>query len=267
MPTSPPILLALTLLFIGLIAPSPSEGFAGYLSPPRLELSAKPGDVLREVVTIGNEDVVPAAFDVQSADWSLDALGTPHFEIATLAPGSCREWVRLERRRLDVGARSERRFRFEVHIPAEAKAQLCRFAILVSSGTQSGAVELSSIRLPVQGRIALIVYVALGDLKPALAPIRYGHESFQGRATPVVVIKNSGTAQGRLEGSLDGVDAAGKRLEFVVSNSVILPGETRTLPIWASEVDGKPPVYQRPLKLTGTLEWSGGKVPVNTTIE
>lgn len=248
-------------------ATHPAYGFAGYLSPPRVEINAKAGDVLREVMIVGNEDAAPATFDVQSADWSLDALGVPTFQIETLAPGSCRDWLKLERRQLNLAARSERRFRFEIHVPPTAQPGLCRFAILVSSAAPASTVELPNLRLPVQGRLALIAYVMVGDIKPALALVKVSHELFQGKSTPVLVIRNTGMAQGRLEGSLQGVDARGQALEFTVANSVILPGEERTIPLWVNELAGKPLEYSRPLTLKGSLDWSGGKITFNHEIK
>ncbi len=45
------------------------------------------------------------------------------------------------------------------------------------------------------------------------------------------MVRNSGTAHGRLTGFLSGTDAAGNKLEFTPSTLPILPGETRGIPL------------------------------------
>jgi fimbrial chaperone protein len=257
--------LACALLGL-IVAPMTASGFAGYLSPARFELNVKPGEVVREAVTLGNDDTSPVDFEVVTADWTLSAEGSPQFQIDTLAPGSCREWVRVERRRVAMPARGERRFRFEVHVPADAKPQLCRFALLISNATPQASIQLPNIQVPVQGRIGLIVYVGVGNVKPVLSLAGIEHAMFQGRPSLIATIRNSGELQGRLEGVLRGTDKTGRALEFTVSNSVILPGETRSIAIFPPEKDGKPIPYERPLRLQGDMEWAGGKIPVDVSV-
>src|SRR5690348_17637502 len=69
--------------------------FAGLVSPPRFELRAKPGEVLHEVLDIGNDAAVPDEFSVSTADWRLNDQGGVEFQ-EPLQPGSCRPWVRIE---------------------------------------------------------------------------------------------------------------------------------------------------------------------------
>ena len=42
------------------------------VSPPRFELTAKPGETQRQVVEIMNADVQPATYRMRTADWTLD---------------------------------------------------------------------------------------------------------------------------------------------------------------------------------------------------
>jgi fimbrial chaperone protein len=259
---------AMAAVGLGLTAlPSIVQAFTGYMSPPRYELRARPGEVLREVVTLGNDDTKPTDFEVMTADWTLDASGSPQFQSDVLAPGSCREWVRIERRRVMMPARGERRFRFEVHVPSDAQPMLCRFALLVSNALPQSVVELPNIRLPVQGRLGLIVYVAVGDVKPELSLLQISASDPATAGSAIVAeVRNSGKAQGRFVGILNGTDAKGQRLEFTVANSVILPGETRRIAISPPEAKGQPMAVERPLRLQGNLEWEGGKIPVDVTV-
>jgi hypothetical protein len=123
------------------------------------------------------------------------------------------------------------------------------------------------IRFPVQGRIAVIIYVAIGDAKPEMNLLELGMDTVNSQQIPVAVLENSGIAHGRPFGILEGIDALGNRLEFTVSPSPILPGQKRRIPIWpasTNRVDVQDIVP--PLKLSGTIEWEGGKRKVNETV-
>jgi hypothetical protein len=83
-----------------------------------------------------------------------------------------------------------------------------------------------------------------------------------GQPTPVLQVRNSGTAHGRLQGFLSGTDASGQLLEFSPAATPILPGETRAIPLSASRA-GTPdtvvtPKY--PVVIRGKLEWNNGRI-------
>src|SRR5258706_9280407 len=142
-------------------------GFSAIGGPPRFELRGQPGATVRDAFDIANDSLENAEFTVRSADWELAPDGSVVFRDADLAAGSCRPWVRLERRDLRLGPKANRKFRFEVQLPGDAPAGECRFAMLIE-GKEPSIAEGSLIKLPMQGRIAVIVYVAVGDAKPKL---------------------------------------------------------------------------------------------------
>lgn len=72
------------------------------------------------------------------------------------------------------------------------------------------------------GQIALIVYVAVGDVKPMLKIVKADVVTIGGVQTPVVMVENTGTAHGRLSAFLSGTDAAGVQREFSPSTLPIL---------------------------------------------
>jgi hypothetical protein len=259
--------LAAALPFAALFIASDAGSFAGLVSPPRFELKAKAGDVLREVLEIGNDTSVADEFAVSTADWSLNAKGGVDFR-EPLDAGSCRPWVRIERRNVAMQPRSVRKFRFEVHVPADAPAQECRFALMVEKAAEAMPdITAGNIQFPLSGRIGVIVYISVGDVAPQLELREVGLKEFNGRLTPAATFHNSGKGHGRPEGVLEGKDAAGKSYEFVVSPFPILPGETRAVALWAQEgPDKKTPEIAYPLRLRGTIEWDGGKQSIDSTI-
>jgi hypothetical protein len=171
---------------------------------------------------------------------------------------------------LALNARGNRKFRFEVHIPADAPVGECRFAILIGAAPeQDSTVAAGQLKFPVQGRVGLVVYVRVGDAKPKLEFRGLKVAKVNNAPTPVAVFHNSGNAHGRPEGGLNAVDKNGQQLEFVVSPSPILPGQTREVPIWPADPDNsnKTVQFTYPLKLKGTIEWDGGKQAVDTTVQ
>jgi hypothetical protein len=245
--------------------------FAGVVVPARFELRARPGQVVANVLEIGNDAVTPDEFSVRTADWELSKQGGVVLHDESLQPGSCRPWVRIERRTVQLPPRSTRRFRFEVHVPPDTPPVECRFALVVQSTSEKlPEIRSGNIVMPVQGRLGVIVYVAVGDVAPKLEvrSVELGEQN--GMLVPLATVHNSGTAHGRIEGVLQGTDAAGRRVEFSVSTFPILAGETRAIPIWPADEPGPgstPPAWSPPLRLRGDIEWPGGKHRVDRTLE
>ena len=132
---------ALAGLLLGLVAAVPASAqFAAFVLPARFELKAKPGEKIAEVLEIGNDESIPQEYRIRTADWSLRPDGAVDFRPDTLAPGSCRPWVAIERQTLKLSAKAKRRYRFEVQVPADAPDGLCRFALLIESAEDAGSV-------------------------------------------------------------------------------------------------------------------------------
>jgi fimbrial chaperone protein len=145
---------------------------------------------------------------------------------------------------------------------------LCRFALMIDDDNDAATdVKLGNIQLPVAGRIGVVVYVAVGDVKANLEILSIASQTYQSRFIPVATVRNTGTLHGRLEGTLEGKDTTGQSIDFSVATLPILPGETRLVPIWPNEDSkGKPPIVNYPLTLSGVIEWAGGKYNVQTKL-
>ncbi|HVZ43446.1 MAG TPA: hypothetical protein VHA82_06505 [Ramlibacter sp.] len=244
----------MVFLLAGAAAKPARAEFAIAVAPPRFELDAKPGERIRRTLDITNAGSAPAKLTVRTADWVYGQDGGVTF-LEPLSPGSCRPWVAIERREVTVGAGRNYRFRFEVAPPADAPKEECRFAILIEgTGDSLGAAGLP---IAFNGRVAIIVYLAVGDVKPKLEVLGGEVRNVDGQPTAVLRVRNSGTAHGRLEGFLSGVDAAGTSLDFAPSNAPILPDEVRVIPLVPTR-RGDPetrvaPAF--PVTVKGKLEW------------
>jgi len=235
-----------------------AQQFAAMVSPPRFELEGRPGQTQRQVIEITNGDASPATYKLRTADWTLDDNAAVKLA-DELAKDSCRPWVALERREITVPAGGRYRFRFEVTPPPEATGE-CRFAVLVGGG--AATVDAGqNISIPVNAQIAVIVYVTLPGAMPELSIVRTGVAERDGRQVPLLYVRNTGRAHGRLDGFLEGTDAGGRRIEFTPNGLPILPGETREIALnVASEADPRPAVTF-PITIRGNLEWSGKSTP------
>jgi fimbrial chaperone protein len=240
--------------------------FSAIVGPPRFELRAQPGATVREAIDIASDSIDYANFVIRSSDWELAPDGSVLYREGELAAESCRPWVRLERRDIRMAPQAKRKFRFEVQVPPDTKPGECRFALLIE-GREPSVAEGALIKLPMQGRIAVIVYVTIGDAKPNLEFRSLQVSDFNGQKYPSITLANTGNAHGRPEGILEARDADGKSLEFSVSPSPLLAGTTRTLPIWPNDgPDGKPTTVSYPLRLKGTVEWDGGQHKVDSVV-
>ena len=246
-----------------------AQGFGMHIAPPRFELKADAGARVREVIQVTNPEPAVGRYAAFTADWNLNEKGEIAFNEGAPWPNSCRPWVRIERRKFSVSPGGTRPYRFEVHVPADAKPQECRFAIMVGSDPESEkGVRLGQANVPVGGQIAVIVYVAVAGAKPALQFMGLRKGIANSIPVPVVILRNTGNAHGRPEGILVAKDRSGKEFEVYVNSIPILPGQTREAPIYPAKVDtAKGVKFDFPVSLKGAVEWEGGKQEINQTIE
>jgi len=253
-----------------LTMPCKTEGatFAVRISPPNFELRAKPGDILREIITIENADTSPGIYQVRTADWELTEKGGVSYHSQD---SSCRPWTRIERRKLKLLPGRIKRYRFEVHVPADAQDGECRFAVVISSSPETAdAIKFESFNIPIAGAIAVFVYVTVGNAKPELEFKGANKKTGNGKTSLIVRLHNWGNAHARPFGSVIAKDAVGRKAELPLSSFPIMPGETRDIILFADkEMSGIENIDELifPLYLKGLIEWDGGTYKVDTILE
>jgi len=244
--------LAIGLMLLCQPSWSANEGFAGGVTPSRFELAAKQGELVRRSFKLYNLSARPQQFNVRTADWQFSPEGQISFQ-QTLAADSCREWVRLERHKISVipDPQQPRNFRFEMQIPADAEPQQCRFALMIESTAEAVDTRFAdgALNLPITGRIAVIVYLNVGDVEAELQFGTLAVRSIDVGRVPTVEVHNSGAAHGRLDADLVAVQADGSKVRLSIDTTPILPHQTRYLALMAE--DGKP--LQYPLRVTGEI--------------
>jgi hypothetical protein len=264
-PTLRNVVLLAAALHAVAAQPAAAQGFAALVSPPRFELTAKPGATLRQVLEVTNRSAAPGHYRIHTADFDLTAqYGVTFHE--DLQPGSCRPWVALERPDVTLTGGGTIRYRFEVAVPKEAPVGECRFGLLVE-GADSSFAEAGGVKLPISGRIGVIVYVVIGDAGPTLEVFGPHVVTVNSKRVPSLRVHNSGNAHGRMSGFLSGRDAKGVKYDFTPSDFPILPGEEREVYFMPSLPNNDSPTLTFPVTVRGTLEWAGGTVPVDERFE
>lgn len=250
-------LLSLCLLCIAPLASA--QEFSALVSPPRIEGAAQPGTIYRDVVEITNMSATTARYSLHTTDWELDQDAQAVFS-EDLKPGSCRQWVAIERKEIQVGPGAKYRYRFEATVPADAPQGECRFALMIEGQPQ----EVAGGRVPsVSGRLGVIVYLSIGNAHADFKIVGAGRVKVEGVDRPALRIHNAGTAHDRLEGYVDAIDAAGNKITFNPSNLPILAGETRMVPLTPSPEKGRAePKVVYPLTLKGKIDWAQSRLDV-----
>jgi hypothetical protein len=238
-----------------------AQGFAAYVSPPRVEVQVQPGEPLRQVVELQHVGNQPGQYRFYTNDWTLGDDNAVTFT-NDLSPDSCRPWVAIERRDLTLAAGARYRYRFEISPPAGTPPRECRFALMIE-GLDTAQVT-GDINFPVSGRIGVIVYAAVGGAKPELSLTGQQVTTINGQPTATLSVRNTGTATGRLEGFVNGTDASGRSLELSPVDLPILPGETRRIALNPVVDQGQtPPQLVFPLSVSGRLEWADQGLPID----
>lgn len=262
--------IMLAALLGGLVPPAAAQSpFEVAVSPSRFELSGKPGGRVGQSLSIYNVGGNPTEVSIRTLDFDFAEDGQITY-LDALSPGSCRPWVTLERRSLRVQPRARSSFRFQVEIPADAPRSECRFMVAIEGREPAYQVRMdgnqgAQLSMPVSGRIAVVVYLAINGAQPKLEVSRLGVVEAEGRRIPSIVVRNSGDAHGRLEGALEAVNARGEKFEMVPDGSPVMPGQTRVL-LFQARADSarKTPELVLPLKATGQLEWAQGTFKIDS---
>ena len=136
----------------------------------------------------------------------------------------------------------------------------CRFALVFEGGSETVQAG-QNLAIPVKGQIAVIVYVTMGDAVPQLAIVSTSSPERDGRQVPLLRVRNTGRAHGRLEGILEGTDAADAGSNSRRPDSPYWRARlARSRSTWRPMAMLRPTVTF-PISIRGTLEWNGKTTP------
>ena len=246
-----------------------AAGFAAGISPSKFELRARPGQVLRDTLTIFNPADAGADYQFRTADWQLNDTSSAEFFEDELLEGSCRPWVRLERRAVRIGPGLQKNYRFEVHVPEEAEPGLCRFAILIEPAEAYQVNVDGGMSVPIVGRYAVVTYVTIGDAAADIEYLGMGTHAANGERLPTLKLRNQGDTYDRAFGRVTATDGEGRRIGLVPSSFPVLPGRSEEIRLQREAAPGEssaePLAY--PLTLEGRIEIGGGSIEIDELFE
>ncbi len=212
------------------VASAPFAGAFGVgVQPSTVEMTIKPGDRQRQVITVGNvHKEKTISLTMALADWTLDEKG----QLVLDAPGdtdrSAAEWVRFSPASVTLKPETSQDVTVEISAPykIEHKGDH-RFALLATTmlpelderGETSGVwnryqlASLFYLTLTPSKSLPEVTSVVLSPEKPGLVTMQ---------------IKNDGDAHARLQGTALVKDETGEVVGETPLNAVVLDGGKRT---------------------------------------
>lgn len=214
-----------------------SSAFGIGVQPSTVEMTIKPGDRQRQIVTVGNvHKTKTISLTMGLADWSLDENG----KLILDAPGdterSAAEWVRFSPASVTLKPETSQDVTVEISAPYKIKNKGDhRFALLATTmlpeldarGEVSGVwnryqlASLFYLTLTPSKSLPEVTSVALNSKAPGLVTMQ---------------IKNEGDAHARLQGTAYLKDSEGDVVTETPLNAVILDGGKRTYNIALKDV-------------------------------
>jgi len=206
-----------------------AQAFGVGVQPSTVEMTIKPGDRQRQVVTIGNvHKSKTISLTMGLADWSLDKNG----KLVLDAPGeterSAADWVRFSPASVTLKPETSQDVTVEISAPykIENKGDH-RFALLATTMLPelNARGETSGVWNPYQ--LASLFYLTLtpSESLPEVTSVAINETD---KSMLTMEIKNGGDAHARLQGNAYIKDASGEVVAETPLNAVVLDGGERT---------------------------------------
>lgn len=170
------------------------------LSPPRLELSLRPGETVTETVTLLTEAFSEQQVQVTIGDWTLDPLGELVLLPVGSLPASAALWIEPETSDFILPARSNRDFRLSVTLPSDSALDGTYHAMVFFTVVPPQA-EGDGLSVVTTTRIGLTLYLTVAGTEESGSELI---DLFQEDDTSLtLVVVNLGNTVMRLGGRLE----------------------------------------------------------------
>jgi len=206
-----------------------AQAFGVGVQPSTVEMTIKPGDRQRQVVTIGNvHKSKTISLTMGLADWSLDKNGKLVLEAPGETERSAADWVRFSPASVTLKPETSQDVTVEISAPykIENKGDH-RFALLATTmlpelnerGETSGVWN--------RYQLASLFYLTLtpSESLPEVTSVAINETD---KSMLTMEIKNGGDAHARLQGNAYIKDASGDVVAETPLNAVVLDGGERT---------------------------------------
>lgn len=209
------------------------------VQPSTVEMTVKPGDRHRQVVTIGNvHKTKTISLTMGLADWTLDDNG----KLALSPPGegerSAADWIRFSPASVTLKPETSQDVIVEISVPYKIKNKGDhRFALLATTRLP----ELDE-RGDVSGvwnkyQLASLFYLTLtpSESTPVVSNVAVSNTD---NKSVTMTIKNSGDAHARLKGTAFIKDTAGETVAEMPMSAVVLDKGVRNYVMKLDDVEG-----------------------------
>ena len=218
---------SLTLALAALFASHAQAQGLG-LSPMRVEFSIEAGAEYQDSLVVANTSTEAMAVDVKALDFYIDENLEPQFrEVEERGTQSCRKWIFISQRQLELGPRSQRVVSYSVHFPRELDegSYHCAIALTTVVRAESDATLVTGVR------IVAAIYGIIGSPRPAgrVTDVRLlPADTDEFRRQAAVMVENTGRTYFRVNGFFDVINARGTSVESLAFSQVpVLPGTTQ----------------------------------------
>lgn len=226
-------LLAALVIVIGISVTSaqdqPASGLA--VSPPTFELSANPGDTLKNSLRVDN--IVNQPIEVTVDTRNFTALGEEGgINLSEEDTGyALADWIKVTPERTTIPANESRVFNYTISVPQNA-----------SPGGRFGSIIFKTTPKPVTGQngvavgqeIGALVFLKIsGDVKEGASIAGFGSTSGLHNSGPVgfeVRVKNEGNVQFKPTGTITISNFFGRKVATIpIQEQNVLPGAIRKM--------------------------------------
>lgn len=199
------------------------------VSPLRVQLHAKPGAEYTNAIQVTNSGSDPVRLQAYINDWTMNEAGTPSFRTAGSLNGTSSLWVDSAPSDFLLDPGEQEFVRFTIRVPTDAADGGYHTAILLES-IPIGRAEPERPHVIVNGRVACIIYVTVGDPERSARIRSFTVEHQEGKAVMELVVENTGKDFIRLAGDACLVVDGGQENNRVELPDVpVLPGLTRRI--------------------------------------
>lgn len=226
------LVLAMLLILAAALPGRAELGIA--MSPMRIEVKITPGDQYTDALGVTNDADEPIRVRGQLLDFSIDQTMTPQFEdiIESEAKYSCRDWLQMNPREMDMKAGETVRARYTIRVPAgTAQGEYHCGAGYVSLPPILKDQPRMGVQIAVRAVAAIYVYVG----EPKSAPKFNGitiKPSASGMLVAEALMENQGQKHFRVNGFMEVKDASGSIVERLDYPTIpVLPGRLQPFPL------------------------------------
>jgi len=220
-------LLFFFFVFLQKVSAQESTGIA--LSPPTFEISANPGDILKNTIRV--ENLNDRAIQVVVDKRNFTALGEEGSVSLTEeeTPFSLASWISVEPTEAEIGAKSTRTFVFTTNVPLNAEPGGHFGSIVFKVGADAKVAQTGATVSQELG--ALVLLEIAGKATEAAILETFNAKKLFWEKGPVdfeIRVKNEGNVHLKPQGTIMIMDTLGKRVaHFEIEPKNVLPGAIR----------------------------------------